>query len=75
MPVPPQTEPAPDFGDIVAYPPASFKGIVALQVLDHPEATGALIERLVAYLMVHPAEDDYRGKLIGVEPYRVRIRG
>jgi predicted nuclease of predicted toxin-antitoxin system len=64
-----------DFADIVAYPPASFKGIVALQVLDHPEATGALIERLVAYLMVHPAEEDYRGKLIVVEPHRVRIRG
>jgi predicted nuclease of predicted toxin-antitoxin system len=63
-----------DFADIVAYPPARFKGIVALQVLDHPEATGALTARLIAYLMTHPAEEYHRGKLIIVEPYRVRIR-
>jgi len=62
------------FADIVAYPPARFKGIVALQVLDHPEATGALIARLIAYLMAHPVEEHHRGKLIIVEPYRVRIR-
>ena len=63
-----------DFADIVAYPPARFKGIVALQVLDHPEATGALIARLLAYLTTHPVEEHHRGKLIIVEPYRVRIR-
>ena len=63
-----------DFADIVAYPPATFKGIIALQVLDHPEATGALIARLISYLRTHPAEEHHRGKLIIVEPHRVRIR-
>ena len=63
-----------DFADIVAYPPARFKGIVALQILDHPEATGALIARLLDYLTTHPAKEHHRGKLIIVEPHRVRIR-
>jgi predicted nuclease of predicted toxin-antitoxin system len=26
-----------DFADIVTYPPSHFKGIVALQMLNHPE--------------------------------------
>ena len=51
-----------DFPDIVAYPPARFKGIVALQVLDHSEATSALTTRLIAYLMTHPAEEYHRGR-------------
>ena len=63
-----------DFADIVACPPGRLKGIVALHVLDHPEATGALIARLVAYLMTHPAEEYHRGKLVTVEPHRVRVR-
>jgi hypothetical protein len=47
---------------------------VSIQVLDHPEATAALIARLIAYLTTHPVEEHHRGKLIIVEPYRVRIR-
>ena len=43
-----------DFGDIVAYPPARFKGIVALQILNHPEITVAVVERLKRYLVCIP---------------------
>lgn len=32
-----------DFADIVTYPPAQFKGIIALQILNHPEITAHLI--------------------------------
>jgi predicted nuclease of predicted toxin-antitoxin system len=63
-----------DFADIVTYPPSQFKGIVALQILNHPEITSRLIERLNRYLQFHPASEEYRGKLIIVEPSRIRLR-
>jgi predicted nuclease of predicted toxin-antitoxin system len=63
-----------DFGDIVAYPPSRFKGIVALQVLNHPEITLHLLERLNRYLDLHPRMEEYEGKLITVDPSRIRIR-
>jgi predicted nuclease of predicted toxin-antitoxin system len=63
-----------DFADIVAYPPGRFRGIVALQFLNHPEITSPLLERLKGYLSLHPRHDDYRGKLILVEVDRIRIR-
>jgi hypothetical protein len=34
------------FADIVAYPPGNYKGIVALQVRNHPEIIPELMERL-----------------------------
>ena len=64
-----------DFADIVTYPPRRFKGIVALQILNHPEVTRPLISRLVTYLLAHSAPEYYRGKLIIVEVDRIRIRG
>jgi predicted nuclease of predicted toxin-antitoxin system len=63
-----------DFADIVTYPPAQFKSIVALQVLNRPQATPALIVKLVAFLLTHPSQPYYAGKLIIVEPHRVRVR-
>ncbi len=36
-----------DFADIVAYPPANYKGIIALQVRNHPEAIPAIMQRLL----------------------------
>src|SRR5208282_4479929 len=63
-----------DFGDIVAYPPARFRGIVALQILNHPEITSLLVERLKRYLEVHTRMEDYRGKLITVDAARIRMR-
>jgi predicted nuclease of predicted toxin-antitoxin system len=63
-----------DFADIVAYPPARFKGIVALQILNHPEITSRVVDRLKHYLELHPHMEDYRGKLITVDAWRVRFR-
>jgi predicted nuclease of predicted toxin-antitoxin system len=63
-----------DFGDIVAYPPAKFRGIVALQILNHPEITSSLLERLKRYFELHPRMEDYRGKLIIVDAGRIRVR-
>lgn len=63
-----------DFADIVAYPPAQFKCIVALQVLNHPEITSRLVERLIRHVEQHPSMDEYRGKLIVVEADRIRLR-
>jgi predicted nuclease of predicted toxin-antitoxin system len=63
-----------DFADIVAYPPARFKGIIAFQILNHPEITSHLIDRLNRYLQSHPAMDHYQGKLIVVEVTRIRVR-
>jgi predicted nuclease of predicted toxin-antitoxin system len=63
-----------DFGDIVAYPPARFRGIVALQILNHPEIESLLLERLKRYTELHTHMEDYRGKLIVVDTSRIRVR-
>jgi predicted nuclease of predicted toxin-antitoxin system len=39
-----------DFADIVTYPPSRYKGIIALQVRDHPEVLPVLMQRLMTYL-------------------------
>ena len=49
-----------DFADIVAYPPKSYKGIVALQVRNHSEILPRLMTRLIAFLELHPMMDHYR---------------
>lgn len=38
-----------DFSDIVTYPPGKYKGIIALQVRNHPEIIPLLMKRLVEY--------------------------
>ena len=63
-----------DFADIVAYPPASYLGIVALQLHNHPEIIPELMERLAAFLDSHPDQEFYRGKLLLAEVHRMRIR-
>jgi len=63
-----------DFADIVAYPPSSYKGIIALQVKDHPEVIPTLMQRLITYLSTHPQMSDYKGQLLVVEGHRIRIR-
>ena len=63
-----------DFADIVTYPPGLFKGIIALQVLDHPEVVPKLLDRLNTYLLRHPEKDHYKGKLIVVGAHRIRVR-
>jgi predicted nuclease of predicted toxin-antitoxin system len=62
-----------DFSDILTYPPQRYKGIIALQIRNHPEVIPHLMERLVKFLSAHPRMEDYRGKLILVEVHRIRI--
>ena len=63
-----------DFCDIVRYPPSRFRGIIGLQVKNHPEVIPTLMERLTRYLGAHPEMSDYSGKLLVVEVHRIRIR-
>ena len=63
-----------DFADIVTYPPSSYKGIIALQVKDHPEVIPQLMQRLMTYLSTHQGMSDYEGQLFVVEAHRIRIR-
>ncbi len=63
-----------DFADIVSYPPGNYKGIIALQVKNHPEILPQLITRLKDYLSAHPDMNHYKGKLILMEAHRIRIR-
>lgn len=63
-----------DFADIVTYPPALYKGIIALQVHDHPEIIPELMTRLQTYLSSHFDMQHYRGKLFLIEVHRIRVR-
>lgn len=63
-----------DFADIINYPPKDFKGIIVLQMRNHPEILPRLLGRLRAYLKSQPAMEHCRGKLILVEADRIRVR-
>jgi len=63
-----------DFADIATYPPPQYKGIIALQVRNHPEVIPALMRRLINYLSAHPEMPSYEGQLFLVEVHRIRIR-
>jgi predicted nuclease of predicted toxin-antitoxin system len=63
-----------DFADTLNYPPSKYKGIIALQVRNHPEIIPELMMRLISYLTLHPNPNSYQGKLILVEVHRIRIR-
>jgi predicted nuclease of predicted toxin-antitoxin system len=63
-----------DFADITAYPPTRYKGIIALQVKNHPEVIPALMRRLTAYLSAQHAMASCEGQLLLVEAHRIRIR-
>ncbi len=63
-----------DFANVITYPPAQYKGIIALQLNNHPETLPELMTRLKAYLVSHPDMKHYNGKLFLVEVHRIRIR-
>ena len=63
-----------DFADIVTYPPKNYKGIIALQIRNHPEITPQIMERLREHLSIHRSTSDFTGKLLLVEPHRIRVR-
>jgi predicted nuclease of predicted toxin-antitoxin system len=64
-----------DFADIVTYPPEQYKGIIALQVRNHPEIIPQLLVRLNEFLSANSDMNYYVGKLLLVEAHRIRIRG
>lgn len=63
-----------DFADIVAYPPAAYGGIIAIQLHNHPEVIPQVMRQLRTYIGAHPDQREYVGKLLVVEPHRIRIR-
>ncbi len=63
-----------DFSDIVAYPPKEFRGIIAIQLHNHPEIIPQVMERLNDFFAANPAQVFYRGKLFLVEVHRIRVR-
>ena len=63
-----------DFSDIVRYHPAKYKGIISLQVRNHPEVIPSLLTVLKRYLSKHPDMEYYKGKLLLVEAHRIRVQ-
>src|ERR1035437_2729892 len=63
-----------DFADISTYPPLQYVGIVSIQLNNHPETIPYLMAGLISFLSDHPNQMFYRGKLLIVEPHRIRIR-
>jgi predicted nuclease of predicted toxin-antitoxin system len=63
-----------DFADISTYPPLQYAGIVSIQLNNHPETIPYLMAGLLSFLSDHPDQMFYRGKLLIVEPHRIRIR-
>lgn len=64
-----------DFADIVTYPPEQFRGIIGIQLHNHPELIPILLKRLHVFLIEHPSMEEYAGRLFLVESHRIRIRG
>ena len=62
-----------DFTDIVTYPPTSYRGIVGIQLHNHPEIIPQLVKRLLAFLNRNPAQEFYHQKLVLAEVHRIRI--
>ena len=63
-----------DFADIVTYPPTKYKGIIAVQLRNHPEIITQLIDRLNKYIKENPKMSYYNGKLFIVEVHRIRVK-
>lgn len=63
-----------DFSNIVTYPPDRYKGIISIQLRNHPEVISLLMQRLIESLANHDNMEHYQGKLFIVEVNRIRIR-
>ena len=64
-----------DFADIVTYPPEKYRGIIALQVRNHPEIIPQIMVKLTDFLSSHFDVEYYASKLFLVEAHRIRILG
>ena len=63
-----------DFSDIITYPPANYKGIMALQLKNHPEIIPHVMKLLGDYLQKNPNMGNYKGKLFLVDSHKIRIK-
>lgn len=63
-----------DFADIVTYRPKDYRGIVALQLHDHPETIPTLMAGFGRFIAEHSDPSHYAGRLFVVEAHRIRIR-
>jgi predicted nuclease of predicted toxin-antitoxin system len=61
-----------DFANVLRYPPSNTPGVIRLRV--HPATEGA-IEALLRSTITRLAEVDLDGKLVVVDPKRIRMRG
>ena len=64
-----------DFADLINYPPQRYRGIISVQLKNHPENIPAICERFAKFFESHQNMADFKGKLIVVEPHRIRVRG
>ena len=63
-----------NFADIITYPPAKYRGIIALQLRNHPEIIPHTMKLLGDYLSKNPAMRHYAGKLFLIDSHRIRIK-
>ena len=63
-----------DFSDIVAFPPASYSGIIALHIKNRTQSIDSLLARLITYLDGNQVQGEYNGLLILVEAHRIRLK-
>jgi len=62
-----------DFGNIIQYPPANYKGIVVIQ-MKKPDQMPDLQIRLKQLIESYKKSDDYQQKLFVLDPHKIRIR-
>ncbi|MBN1902210.1 DUF5615 family PIN-like protein [Candidatus Sumerlaeota bacterium] len=63
-----------DFTNIISFPPSNYKGIISLQIKNHPEIIPITMETLQQYLSDNADMEHYKGLLLLVEPHRIRKR-
>lgn len=63
-----------DFADITAYPPARYKGIIAIRLRNHPQLIPYIMKILRKYFFLHKDMTHYKGKLFLADAYRIRIK-
>lgn len=63
-----------DFSDIVAYPPAKYRGIVAIQLHNHPEIIPALTKHFTTFLEQQTDKNFFVAKLAIIEAHRIQFR-
>jgi predicted nuclease of predicted toxin-antitoxin system len=63
-----------DFSDIVAFPPKRYRGIVAIQLHNHPENIPAVVRIFTSFLEQQTDGHFFEGKLAIVEAHRIRLR-